>query len=53
MTRWREADPDAIAARCAGARARALEHFTDLAMARRYLERFRQIKGTAATTGDD
>lgn len=53
MTRWREADPDAIAARCAGARARALEHFTDLAMARRYLERFRQIKGTATTTGDD
>jgi len=52
LTRWRDADPDTVAARCAGARARALEHFTDLAMANRYLERFRQLTGAATATGD-
>lgn len=48
MRRWRDAEPEALAARCAGARARALAHFTDLAMARRYLERFRLLAGQPA-----
>ena len=40
MRRWREADPEALAAQVAGARERCLERFTDRAMAARYLDRF-------------
>jgi glycosyltransferase involved in cell wall biosynthesis len=40
MERWRRADANCLAALTEGARARALTQFTDVAMARRYLERF-------------
>ena len=40
MERWRTADADRLEALTEGARARALAQFTDVAMARRYMERF-------------
>ncbi len=50
MVRWREMDADALHAMGTAARARALRHFTDVAMARRYLERFRALGGQRLVT---
>ena len=47
MLRWLEADADTLAAVTEGARRRALERFTDVAMARRYLERFAALTAPA------
>jgi glycosyltransferase involved in cell wall biosynthesis len=43
MRRWRDADPDWLAGMADRARDRARSHFTDVAMAQRYLERFRAL----------
>ena len=48
MLRWLHADPEHIAAMTAGARQRALERFTDVAMARRYVTRFEALAEPAA-----
>ncbi|MGZ5205224.1 MAG: glycosyltransferase family 4 protein [Caldimonas sp.] len=43
MRRWRDADPASLGAMADGARERALSLFTDVAMAQRYVERFRAL----------
>ncbi|WP_349251850.1 glycosyltransferase family 4 protein [Azoarcus sp. L1K30] len=43
MQRWREMDADALQLMGSAARARALRHFTDVAMAHRYQARFRAL----------
>jgi glycosyltransferase involved in cell wall biosynthesis len=42
--RWRAADEAQLASLADGARRRAVEHFTDVAMARRYLDCFRALE---------
>ncbi|QID17675.1 glycosyltransferase family 4 protein [Nitrogeniibacter mangrovi] len=48
MYRWDAATPEALAAVSAGARARYLAAFTDVAMARRYRALFGELTATAA-----
>lgn len=48
MRRWDAASPEALAVLSAGARARYLERFTDLAMARRYCELFSELTAAPA-----
>lgn len=50
MERWREMDADALQAMGSAARARALQQFTNVAMARRYLERFMALSGQSLDT---
>ncbi len=48
MRRWRQAGDERIGAVAAGARARALERYTDVAMARRYVARFAALAAPGA-----
>jgi glycosyltransferase involved in cell wall biosynthesis len=50
MVRWRNMDADALQAMGSAARTRALQHFTDVAMARRYVERFKALSGPGLVT---
>jgi glycosyltransferase involved in cell wall biosynthesis len=47
MRRWRDADPEVLAEMALGARARARAHFTDVAMAGRYRDRFAALAAPA------
>ena len=51
MRRWLQADADRIDTMTEGARQRALERFTDVAMARRYVARFATLAGPVAAAG--
>lgn len=53
MERWRDMDADALQAMGSAARARVLQQFTDVAMARRYLERFRALCGPGVDTEEN
>jgi len=48
MNRWRASDPAEVDAITAGARHRALAHFTDVAMAQRYRLRFEALASSGA-----
>jgi glycosyltransferase involved in cell wall biosynthesis len=50
ITRWLEADADLIGDMTQGARRRALDRFSDVAMARRYVERFKALADAGAAT---